>query len=212
MLKQYFLHFITSIFPFIKKYSFHFIILLLITLIASLPFWHEIVIKSYFQIKNKNTLEWEVVKSLGYAVGIAVLLAQISISSRRATASEESNLNQRYYNAIEHLSKDSVTARVGAIYNLYYISKSSNAYNKIIFDMFCSHLKNRGNIQKEEKQLIIDKLFRAKQPDRVVKIPKKADLQGVDFTGINFEGAFLRKAIFTGAKLDSCVFDKCRSK
>ncbi len=174
-----------------------------------LPFWYEDVIKSYFKIDGNNISKWEVIKSLGYAIGVVALLAQISISSRRTDASEESNLNQRYHNAIDHLSRENTTARIGAIYNLYNISKSSRAYCRVIFDIFCTHLKGKGNnfeIRKEEKQLIVDKLFRARKEDRVLSNPQKVELQNIDFTDINFEKAFLREAKFIGTNLESCSF------
>lgn len=171
--------------------------------------------------KKMTDEQWATIKNVGYAFGMLLLIIQISISNLRANALEKtakatlaSNVEQRYHNAIEHLTNENTVIRIGAIYNLYHISQTTNTYDTTIFDMFCEYLKDQSQDLpikikgKVEKQIIIDKLFKAKKNEIVLKNPKNINLTGVDLTGVDLTGVGLTGVDLTGAKLDSCVFDE----
>lgn len=221
-----------SLKKFFKKTWLIFIIFVLLIIAGTLPYWYEFIIETHFNINfnnDKNTersqFKWEIIKNIGYFIGIVLLIWQISISNRRAKAAEKtadatllSGVEQRYHNACEHLGSNVLSVRVGAIYNLYHISQSTNTYDQTIFDMFCAYLQNKpkeeptlGNIiTKKEKQIIIDKLFKVEKDKRVLINLKEIDLKGADLNGINFSNADLScksGADLTSTNLDTCVFD-----
>lgn len=202
-------------------WTYKFIIFLLV-LVAILPFWFDYAMQ-YFDINTKNNtgpFKWEVIKGFGYAIAMLLLIRQISISNRRADASEKtaeatlaSGVEQRYHNAVSHLANESPVIRIGAIYNLYHISQSTDTYDATIFDMFCEYLRReKNNISTKEKQIIVDKLFKVEAKDRVLENPQKIELNGMDFIDIDLTeadltGADLTGADLTGAKLEACTFD-----
>lgn len=222
-------------------WTYKFIIFLLVSVII-LPFWFDSAVQ-YFDINTKNNtspFKWEVIKGFGYAIAMLLLIRQISISNRRADASEKtaaavlsSSVEQRYHNAISHLVDDNPVIRIGAIYNLYHISQSTDTYDETIFDMFCEYLKRVENkMTSKEKQIIIDKLFRVAKKDRVLEKPENidltntnladinligadlthaeltdVDLTGVDLTDVDLTHAELTGTKLTDAKLDNCTFD-----
>lgn len=186
--------------------------------------------------KNITDKQWTLIKNVAYAFGASLLIIQISISNRRADAAEEtakaasgSNAEQRYHNATNHLANENPVIRIGAIYNLYHISQTTDTYDTTIFDMFCEYLSRSENaIVPKERQIIVDRLFKGEIDKRVLKKPVKIDLTNTDLTGANLTGADLtdadltdanlkganltganlKGADLTRAKLDSCVFEK----
>ena len=191
-------------------------ILLGIVGIIFLPYWYDVIIINYFSIKDGDALPLKIIIGLGYVIGVLLLIIQLLISNRRADATEktakaalESNTEQRYHNAVTDLKAEESFIRIGAIYNLYHISQSTDTYDKTIFDIFCEYIKrDKNKITIEEKQLIVDKLFRGDESSRVLKVPQKIDLCGVDLSGINFSDAELQGALLSKATLDGCIFDK----
>ncbi len=160
-------------------------------------------------LNERQDIKWENIKNTGYALGVLLLIIQISISNRRADAAEKTakatlsaNIEQRYDNAVNHLKAEEPFIRIGAIYSLYHISQSSDSHDNAIFDMFCSYLKrNKNKLSTKEKQIIIDKLFRVNQESRVLKDIKEIDLTNANLTGANLTEANLTEADLTGANL-----------
>lgn len=202
-------------------------LIMVATLIIAFPFWYEPIIVDYFGINTmeENLLKWEVIKGIGYALGLMLLAWQVLNTSRRADAAEKNaetalkaNTEQRYHNAVSHLSNENESIRIGAIYNLYHISQSTKTYDETIFDMFCVHLKSDNSkmldkketiqISKKEKQIMIDKLFRVEEEKRIVAEPDSIDISGADLNSIDFSDAYLRNAKLTGVNIDLCIFDR----
>lgn len=184
---------------------------LIILVLITFPMWYEPIIVDYLGIDTteKNRFKWEVITGLGYTLGLGLVVWQISNSSRRADAAERTFIEQRYHNAVEHLSNESESIRIGAIYNLYHISRNMDEYDQTIFDMFCAYLKRKKTIQisKKEKQIVVDKLCRGEGKKRIISEPDSIDISSADLSGIDFSNADLRNAILKGANLDGCVFD-----
>lgn len=195
---------------------------IILVFIISLFFCFESTM-DYVGIKPLAGNQWTTIKNLGYAFGVLLLIIQILISNRRADASEKiavTTLNvgieQRYHNATTHLGDKNPAIRIGAIYNLYHISQSTDTYDATIFDMFCEYLKHsenniaksENNITKKEREIIVSKLFTVETDKRVLKNPENINLVGANLQDMDLSGANLAGANLSGAKLDSCVFDK----
>lgn len=187
--------------------------IVLFCFLLSNPVYNFIVYYLNIDITKPESFRWEYTKSIGYLVGVILLIWQITISNRRANAAEKTaeatsknveaalktaeatlaaNVEQRYHHAVSDLGNKNTVIRIGAIYNLYHISQNTDTYDQTIFDMFCEHLCSKSEgilIDKKEKQIIVDKLFCVSEKERVLKeIPPKVDLSNLDFNGVNFRG------------------------
>ena len=94
-----------------------------------------------------RTLEW--LKFYAYVVGGIVLIWQVRISNRRATAlertaalGEKGNITERFKNAIEHLGNPSESIRMGGIYGLYHVAQESRGYADTVLKILCAHAKS----------------------------------------------------------------------
>ena len=79
----------------------------------------------------------------------SVLIWQVRISDRRATAlektaslGEKGNITERFKNAIEHLGSDSESIRMGGIYGLYHVVRESCGYADTVLKILCAHAKS----------------------------------------------------------------------
>lgn len=78
----------------------------------------------------------------------ALLLLQVSISNRRATAiektadiAEKGNTAERFKTAIEHLGNTSPSIRLGGIYSLHRLAKDQLEYRQGVFEILCAHVR-----------------------------------------------------------------------
>ena len=85
---------------------------------------------------------------LGYLIGGVLLIWQISVAGRRATAAEKTaeltekgNIAERFKNAIEHLGNDSASVRLGGVYALHHIAQEVEDYRKRVFEILCAHIR-----------------------------------------------------------------------
>ena len=124
-----------------------------------------------------RTLEW--LKFYAYVVGGIVLIWQVRIANRRATAlertaalGEKGNITERFKNAIEHLGGESESIRMGGIYGLYHVAQESRGYADTVLKILCAHAKSimaeSGYTEKEkpsnEIAAILDVLFSHNYP------------------------------------------------
>ena len=94
-----------------------------------------------------RTLEW--LKFYAYVVGGIVLIWQVRIANRRATAlertaalGEKGNITERFKNAIEHLANTSEPIRIGGIYGLYHVAREASEYADTVLKILCAHAKS----------------------------------------------------------------------
>ena len=90
-----------------------------------------------------------------FMLGGFLLIFQIMISARRATAAENTakamqetvqltetgNIAERFKNAIEHLGHESVSVRLGGIYALHHIAQEVEEYRDRVFEILCAHIR-----------------------------------------------------------------------
>ena len=99
--------------------------------------------------KNNFDQTLEELKFYAYLVGGIILIWQVRISNRRATAlekttalSEKSNIAERFNNTIEYLGNTSEAIRIGGIYGLYHVVRESRIYADIVLKIMCAHAKS----------------------------------------------------------------------
>ena len=147
-----------------------------------------------------RTLEW--LKFYAYVVGGIVLIWQVRIANRRATAlertaalGEKGNITERFKNAIEHLGNPSESIRMGGIYGLYHVVRESREYADTVLKILCAHAKSvmagPGYTEKEkpsnEIAAILDVLFPIIPDDENQKI--EVLFEKVDISGWHLQGA-----------------------
>ena len=95
-----------------------------------------------------RALEW--LKFYAYLVGGIVLMWQVRISDRRATAlektaalGEKGNITERFKNAIEHLTHSSEAVRIGGIHTLYHIAREASEYKEAVVGILTVHLREK---------------------------------------------------------------------
>ena len=142
--------------------------------ISSIPFLLIGLIATWFMVGP------EFAQFLGYVIGGAFLLWQMSISSKRAKAAEETaramqqtagstekgNIAERFKNAIEHLGNESASVRLGGIYALHHIAQDVEEYRARAFEILCAHIRETTTQEgyKPQKTLIPETDFSAIYP------------------------------------------------
>ena len=179
----------------------------------------------YFGDLIDISLRYLIDSGLGYLIGGVLLIWQISVAGRRATAAEKTagltekgNIAERFKNAIEHLGNDSVSVRLGGVYALHHIAQEVEEYRKRVFEILCAHIRatttdiaykprNADNVKIQptiEIQSIVNLLFKETQGKETYK-GLQANLEGADLRGARFTNANLQKAILCGVHLHHAV-------
>ena len=174
----------------------------------------------------------ELAKFLGYLIGGGLLILQILVSNRRATAAEETakamqetakstekgNIAERFKNAIEHLGNDSASVRLGGVYALHHIAQEVDEYRKRIFEILCAHIRETTTHTeyktKEtgsrvigptiEIQSILNLLFIETQGQKTYK-GLQSNLEGADLQGARCQEANLLNARLWNVNLQNAI-------
>ncbi|MDD9864260.1 MAG: pentapeptide repeat-containing protein [Gammaproteobacteria bacterium] len=135
---------------------------------------------------------------------------------KQALAAENSLVQERFRDAVQHLGDKSASARLGGAYALFRLALEEEAFRKQIAEMICTHILSvtgakeyRGDFAKKpsmEIQSLMRLLFSAGQDDRTENSRKafwkglRADLSGGYFHGLELRDARFQKASLTGAE------------
>ena len=167
----------------------------------------------------KDKADWalELLKFYAYVIGGIILIFQVRISNRRATAmertadlGEKGNITERFKNAIEHLGKKSESIRMGGVYGLYHVARESREYVDTVLKILCAHAKSvmaeSGYADKKkppnEIMAILDILSSATfvEGNKNTKIFKKVDISGWDLHGADVSA--LNMEFISGLKVN----------
>ena len=168
----------------------------------------------------------ELAKFLGYLIGGVLLIVQIFVSNRRATAAEETakamqetakstekgNIAERFKNAIEHLGNDSTSVRLGGVYALHHIAQDVKNYRKQVFEILCAHIRETTTQDRYKPQKVfLEGTIEIKLPS--IEIQSILTLLFIETQGqeiykgimVNLEGADLCGAILINADLQDAI-------
>ena len=171
--------------------------------------------------EDKANWALEFLKFYAYAVGGIILIWQVRIANRRATAlentaslGEKSNITERFKNAIEHLGGESESIRMGGIYGLYHVAQESRGYADTVLKILCAHAKSimaePGYVEKEkpsnEIAAILDVLFPViPDPDsenqKIKVLFEKVDISGWHLQGANISNRNMKYVHGVGVHL-----------
>ena len=203
------------------------ILLIFIFVLCTFQYWGECLLCHFSLENNEDNLKF-LLRGCGYIFGGILLMRQVYISHLRVQASEKTaeaqlknNVETRYNNTLEHLSGEArPLARLGSIYQLYYIANSNPEYRQVVLDLLIEHLHilckkyapkgdNRRIIEKE-KQVIVDKLFKDGKPQDVFgeNHTIDLDLENVVLSGLDLTGAWLVGANIKGSNIENTIFKK----
>ncbi len=115
-----------------------------------------------FGIENK----YQILKSLGIAMGGVLLAIQAVTAHRRAkamerTAEEQAKTNEnaekglrqeRLKNAIEHMGDDSGSVRLGGAYELFHLAEDNQELRRTVFDVLCAHVRRTTSGSEYQKE------------------------------------------------------------
>ena len=107
------------------------------------------------QLKLQLPLGSEFAEFIGYLIGGGLLILQIFVSNRRATAAENTaeamqkttdltakgNIAEQFKNANEHLGSNSASVRLGGIYLLHHMAQEEKKYKKQVFKILCAYTR-----------------------------------------------------------------------
>lgn len=116
---------------------------------GAIIFWIAILIWLWFCVNP------DFAKFSAYLIGGSLLILQIIISNRRATAAENTaavmqqtaaitekgNVAERFKSAIEHLANENASVRLGGIYTLHHIAEDVKEYRTRVFEILCAHIR-----------------------------------------------------------------------
>ena len=162
---------------------------------------------SGLEVSPENQAHWalEFLKFYAYAAGGIILIWQVRIANRRATAlektaalGEKGNTTERFKNAIEHLANASEPIRIGGIYGLYHVAREASEYVDTVLKILYAHAKlimadpeyTKTKEPSNEMAAILDVLFPIIPDDENQKI--EVLFEKVNISGWHLEGADLQ--------------------
>ena len=190
-------------------------IVFVVVMISDKPSWSF----KLLGVSGSENRKYEVLKFLGIGMGGILVALQALASHRRAKAMEdtaehtEKGLRQeRLKNAIEHLSHDKDSVRLGGAYELFHLAEDNKELRQTVLDILCAHIRQTtGEIiyrvvhrskPSEEVQSLLTLLF-----VKNYKVFKSCDINlwGCWLNGADLQGARLQKAILNGAQLQGAT-------
>ena len=139
---------------------------------------------------------------------------------RTAESTEKGNVAERFKNAIEHLRHESVSIRLGGVYELHHLAQEEENYRTRVFEILCAHIRqtttdenyitrpptnhlSTGHLPKvkptTEIESLLTLLFISK--DRTVYENLRANLQYANLEGARLSDSKLQYADLEGANL-----------
>ncbi len=174
-----------------------------------------------FGFELSDTPKPETLKFVGWIIGGILAVIGVIAVNRRADAQTkiaeeqaennkligEGHIEERFKAAIEHLGHDAPRMRIVAYYEFYQLAQAHPNLRKIIFYMFCAHLREITNAKDYEGkgkptegvQTLLNLLF--KPEDKSVFQRLRADLRRVNLAGADLVGAHMPNTDFTNACL-----------
>ncbi len=173
-----------------------------------------------FGIENK----YQILKSLGIAMGGVLLAIQAVTAHRRAKAMEETaraqvnateeqaktNENaekglrqERLKNAIEHMGHKSDSVRLGGAYELFHLAEDNQELRGTVLDVLCAHVRRTTRESKYPKAYLAEPSEEIQTLLTLLFVQEHDVFQGlhINLAGSWLNGAYLLKARLGGANL-----------
>lgn len=189
-----------------------------IVVIWKVPIWQlsgkkrDLELDKYLNLENeyRKTIA-QIVGGLYVLGGFAFTWFQVLATQDTIVISQERLITDRYSKAIDQLGGGSTQTRLGGIYALGSIAKTSPDYVSIVNNVLASYIRQNYNLQdstlKEELQASINILTK-KQYKKNLKndLEEGITLSNVTLNKFDFSKALLQKAKLNGADLSKSTF------
>ncbi len=195
------------------------LLLLIVVILGVLATW-------WWVSSDRTTERNEFVRTVLTAVGAAALILQLRYTheSTRATSrtlelTEQGQVTDRFYKAVEQLAYDTTDVRMGALYALERISEDSDRDYHQVMSIVSAYVRQRAKIHPDERveglppvghrlgediQTALTILARRKKTypaqERVPVDLSFTDLRGAVFTDASFVGANFRSCLLSDAR------------
>ena len=128
-------------FAYLFAFALSLAVLCAIVLVAiRIPQW-QAAIASIHDVKDRITLENEVLKNVIQILGGTIFLLGVYFTWRNLRLAQEGQITQRFNDAIEHLGSDKAEVRLGGIYALARIARDSPKDHSSVMHVFCSYVR-----------------------------------------------------------------------
>ena len=172
-------------------------------------------ISSFFFEGNESS-RGEFLKVVLTFVAAIIAILVWRTNTDRVKVMDESNVEDRYNNALGCLGSENDTLVLGGIHTLYQIAKKDKRYTEIVHDIFCDYLRENStklyeNIPEDSGrcpaiiQTLIKYLF-GKIKDLYIFKDFKSDLSFSTLRNVNFDDSILEDCWFDHATLIKCKF------
>lgn len=195
--------------------------------------WHRVtlcivallilIVGAFVWIRPETTTERnELLRTLLTAIGATALLIQLRYtheSTRAATrtleVTEQGQLTDRFYKAVEQLGSKSSDVRMGALFALERIAHDSPRDRDQVLSIVSAFVRQRAPLSKEQQ---LDPPSGSKRVNEDVQCavmilgrnlgsPTVSDVDSVDLSYTDLTGIRLRGAHFADARFEGCYFD-----
>ncbi|MDT3740305.1 MAG: pentapeptide repeat-containing protein [Candidatus Kapabacteria bacterium] len=110
----------------------------------------------YTAVKDYRTTNAQIVGGLFFLITALLTYTQIQNDKK---ANDNRLLLEQYQKAIDQLSSENVTSRIGGIYSLEKIMNDNEYYHNRIIEILCSYIKERRYIDKFDSTYVGDSSF-----------------------------------------------------
>jgi hypothetical protein len=174
----------------------------LVTLLAfRVPHWFAEA-RSIADVKERLTIENEIVKNLAQVLGGAFLVVGIYFTWRNTYLAKEGQITERFNKAIDHLGDEKPEIRLGGIYALARIAKDSPKDHWPIMQVLSAFIRNRATNRPPTETVSTDvQAVLTVLGERSTEY--ETEEQRLDLTKVNLRHADLR-----GGRFDRTRFDE----
>jgi Pentapeptide repeats (8 copies) len=172
-----------------------------------LPQW-LVSIASIKDVKERVSLENEILKTLVQILGGALFLLGVYFTWRNLRLAQEGQITQRFNDAIEHLGSDKPEVKLGGIYALARIARDSPKDHISVMHVFSSYVRETTQRTKSEPvaaevQAILTMMARR-------TLEHESDDDEIDLRDAFIPGVNLRDAQFERVRLDGATLSRAQ--
>lgn len=110
-----------------------------------------------YEIRHRETL-LKILAGLFAVVGLIVAWHRSKAAAKQADAALQSQINERYTNAIKQLADEKIEIRLGGIYALEQIMRDSEEHHWTIVEVLSAYIRERAPWPKPQKESLVAEL------------------------------------------------------
>jgi Pentapeptide repeats (8 copies) len=165
------------------------------------------LLESIADIKDRLTLENEMIKNLVQFIGGGFLLVGLYFTWRNLFIAKEGQITERFSKAIDHLGDEKLEIRLGGIYALGRIAADSPKDYRSVMQVLCAFVRNRASLTASPPERLSTDVQAALTVIGERVVSGECDGQMLDLAKINIKGADLRTLSLDHAHLEDSILE-----